>query len=200
MTARVVVLVRAMSFGLLAGCGPGSVQVEVADDSVPQGTGENQRAEGAPARGILSGIEAAYQADMDRIRISHVDFLVTVVLEYANRENRLPLQAQVRDREILVYVTHRNISAALSEQAAALPVEQYTSMALEEDIESVLGRDIQMPSDPQNVATFAPNVYIYQVSRERACVAGHLYSPTEKTRSVAGRYHKYEVCIGPGGN
>jgi hypothetical protein len=137
---------------------------------------------------------------MDRIRISHVDFLITVILEYANRVNRLPLQAQVREREILVYVTHRNISAALNEQAAALPVEQYTSAALEEDIEAVLGRDIQMPSDPQNVATYAPNVYIYQVSRERACVAGHLYSPTEKTRNVANRYHKYEVCIRPGPN
>ena len=60
----------------------------MADDSVPQGAGENQRAEGVPARGILSGLEAAYQADMDRIRISHVDLPVTVILEYASRANR----------------------------------------------------------------------------------------------------------------
>jgi hypothetical protein len=188
----------------LAGCDQetsvADPQAEVADDSSPQGATESPRAEGARPPGFLSGVEAAYQADMDRIRISHVDFLVTLMLEYANRADRLPLQAQVREQEILVYVTHRNISAALNEQAAALPVEQYTSAALEEDIEAVLGREIQMPSDPQNVATYAPNVYIYQVDRERACVAGHLYSPTEKTKNVANRYHKYEVCIRPAGN
>ena len=140
-------------------------------------------------------MEAKYQADMDRVRISHIDYLATLLTEYESKSGKYPLQSEINSQEILVYVTHRELPTWLTDQAKQLPVEQRSNLALEQDIEKVLQRDIQMPSDPQNVATYAPNVYIYQVSESRACVAGHLYSSTPNTRNVQNRYHKYEICL-----
>lgn len=90
----------------------------------------------------------------------------------------------------------RELPDWLIKQTKSLPVEPLTTGQLKTDLEKELGREIKLPSDPQNVATYAPNVYIYIVSKEWACLAGHLYSASQKikTKNVQSKYHKYEIC------
>ena len=99
-----------------------------------------------------AGMEQKYQSDMDRVRISHIDYLNTLILEYKNKSGQFPLQAKIQNKDIQVVITHREIPGWLAEQNKQLPVDSYSSYQLENDIEKVLGRNIQMPSDPQNVA------------------------------------------------
>ena len=144
--------------------------------------------------GGCSSMESKYQHDMDRVRITHIDYLHTLIQEYLIKSGRLPLQENIKENDIQVYITHSELPGWLIEQSKKLPIESYPSKKLELDIERVLARDINMPSDPQNIETYAPNVYIYMVTSEWACVAAHLYSPTPKTRNVQDRYYKYELC------
>ena len=111
-----------------------------------------------------AGMEDKYQSDMDLVRISHIDYLNSLIGEYKGKSGEFPLQAEIQGKDIQVFITHRDIPKWLQEQTKQLPVESYSSDQLEQDIEDVLGRDIQMPSDPQNVETFAPNLYIYHVT------------------------------------
>lgn len=131
---------------------------------------------------------------MDRIRITHIDYLNTLILEYKDKSGEFPLQSEVKEKDIQVFVTHRKIPNWLQAQAQQLPIESYTCAQLEADIEKVLGRDIKMPSDPQNVATYAPNIYVYHVTKNWACISGNLYSPTPKTENVNNQYYKYQLC------
>jgi hypothetical protein len=141
-----------------------------------------------------AGIEAKYQNNMDHARISHIDYLNTLILEYKDKSGKFPLQSEIQDKDIQVFITHRDIPDWLQAQAEQLPIESYTCAQLEADIENVLGRDIKIPSDPQNVATYAPNLYIYLVTKDWECVSGHLYSPTSKTENVNNQYYKYQLC------
>jgi len=142
-----------------------------------------------------AGVESKYQADMDKIRISHIDSFRGLMDEYAAKSNSLPLQSEIKSQDIQVFITHRKLPKWLVEQSEQLSVETYSRSELEQDLEAVLGRDINLPTDPQNVETFAPNLYIYQVTKNWACVAGHLYSQTPKTKNIQNRYHKYELCL-----
>lgn len=63
------------------------------------------------------------------------------------------------------------------------------SHVLEAELEKVLQRDVRLPRDPQRVATYAPNVYIYFISKGQFTIAVHLFAPSKK--SV-----KYQWCGG----
>ncbi len=142
-----------------------------------------------------SSVEKHNPGDMDPIRVGHVDYLYSLIQEYKAETGRYPLQSRMSTQGIQVFITHREINAGLAEQAAGLPVDSYTSAALESDIEVALGRDIELPSDPQNVATYAPNVTSYHVTSSRACVAGHLFAATDNSKNINNQYHKYERCL-----
>jgi len=141
-------------------------------------------------------VEKQYQADMDIIRIADIDYISGLILEYLKKVKRLPLQSNISNKDIQVFITHRELPDWLLKQTKSLPVESLTTDQLKTDLEKELGREIKLPSDPQNVATYAPNVYIYIVSKEWACLAGHLYSASQKvkTKNVQDKYHKYEIC------
>ena len=78
-----------------------------------------------------------------------------------------------------------------------------TTTDLKVELENGLGRPINLPSDPQNYASYGPNFYIYDVNASRACVAGHLFSEAPGAHLVEGnapgaskvnKYYKYERC------
>ncbi|WP_108124790.1 hypothetical protein [Saccharospirillum mangrovi] len=132
---------------------------------------------------------------MDQIRIQHLDTIFNLLVEYQNKSGQLPLQGDVLSRDIEVFITHRKLPDWLITQAAQAPLDIYPNEALEAEFERVLGREIELPSDPQNVATYAPNVYVYHVNPGWACVAAHLYSPAPGTKNVQNQYYKYEKCV-----
>lgn len=142
-----------------------------------------------------AGMETQYQADMDQIRTRHLDYLHGLVIEYQNKSGGLPLQQDLLSRDIEVFITHRELPDWLVNQAAQASLDIYPSDALEADFERVLGRDIELPSDPQNVATYAPNLYVYHINPGWACVAAHLYAPAPGAKNVGNQYYKYEKCV-----
>jgi hypothetical protein len=138
-------------------------------------------------------LEEMYQRDMDRVRIKHVDYLASLTFDFSVKTGRAPLADRLEGKAIEVFVTHRQIDPAILEQAAKLPIVLMSTDDLKADLEKGLGRTINLPSDPQNVATFAPNLYIYHVDDTQACVAGHLYREAPGARRV-GNYYKYQSC------
>ena len=149
-------------------------------------------------------MEEKYQRDMDPVRIDHVDFLADLTTEFFLRTGRLPLADRLHGKRIVVFVTHRPLSPAVLEQAARLPTVLMTTTDLRVELEDGLGRPIDLPSDPQNYASYGPNFYIYDVNAARACVAGHLFSEAPGAQLVEGKalgtgsrskYYKYERCI-----
>jgi len=142
-----------------------------------------------------AGMESSYQASMDPIRVKHVNSIVSLITEYQSKTGDFPFQSKITKEGVQVLVTHRKIPARINDQIKALPVDSYSSQSFSDELARVLGRTIQLPSDPQKVATFAPNFYIYYVTSAQVCVAGHLYSATENTFNVQNQYHKYQVCL-----
>ena len=149
-------------------------------------------------------MEEKYQRDMDRVPITHVDYLASLTTEYFEKAGRMPLADRLQGKAIEVFVTHRSLDPSYTEQAARLPIVLLSTNDLKADLERVLGRTINLPSDPQNYASFAPTFYIYEVNAARACVAGHLFSEAPGTRLIEGnapgasggnKYYKYEHCI-----
>lgn len=139
-------------------------------------------------------VEKQYQGDMDKIRVNDIQYSHGLIKEYNEATGVFPLQNSIDESDIQVFITHRKIPASILKQSASFPLENYSVQQLQQDFEKVLNCEVTLPSDPQNVATFAPNFYIYQVTREWACIAGHLYSPVEGSKNVRNQYHKYEIC------
>jgi hypothetical protein len=142
-----------------------------------------------------AGMESSYQASTDLIRIKHIDTIVGLITEYQSKAGEFPFQSKITKDGVQVLVTHRRIPAAINNQTKTLPINSYSNQIFQEELSRVLERAVQLPSDPQKVATFAPNFYIYFVSRSQACVAGHLYTATADTFNVQNQYHKYQVCL-----
>ena len=68
------------------------------------------------------------------------------------------------------------------EQIAATILEYVANASmLEAELSTVLGREVLSPRDPQRVATYAPNVYIYFVADGQMSVIGHLFRPSENS-------------------
>ena len=140
-------------------------------------------------------MEDKYQRDMDRVRVTDVDYLATLVADYLKKTGTLPLSSKIDDKDIEVFISHREIPQSILEQAAKLPIRIMPVTDLKSELEAGLKKDIKLPSDPQNVATFAPNLYVLHVNTKYACVAGHLYFARDKARNVDGKYYKYERCV-----
>lgn len=147
--------------------------------------------------------ESSYQRAMDPVRIRHIDYVASLISEFSEKTGRMPLADRVQDKRITVFITNRQVKGTYLEQAARLQVVVLSADDLKADLEKGLGRTIDLPSDPQNFASFAPNLYVYDVDKAHACVYGHLFfevpgaSLVELTPPRAGavnRYYKYEHC------
>lgn len=152
---------------------------------------------------MYDAVENAYQSEMDPVRIRHIDFIASLTTEYFQKTGRMPLADRLQEKRITVFITRRPLKGYL-EQAARLPVVVLSTDDLKADLEKGLGRTINLPSDPQYVASYGPNLYIYDVNKARACVYGHLFSEAPGAFLVEGkdpgtglvsRYYKYERCM-----
>jgi len=139
-------------------------------------------------------LDPAEQAGYDALRVQHVDQIAELVRDYAARAGRFPLQDQITNQAIQVLMTRGPLQKWVREQVAVMPMQTLDTGVLEKDLETVLGPDITLPLDPQEDGRYWNNFYIYLVTREWTCVAGHLFSPAPGTRNINDRYHKYEIC------
>jgi hypothetical protein len=129
-----------------------------------------------------SFLEAKYQRDMDPIRRDHARQIADVIREFADKTGHLPFQEQAKERPFMVLIGH---SPEHEDRFADDPVlkrdaQWANSTLLESMLEIGLGRDVQLPRDPQAVPTYAPNVYIYFLSGNQMTVVSHLHDPHDR--------------------
>src|SRR4030095_7254633 len=138
-------------------------------------------------------LEDGYQRDMDRVRIKNVDYVSFLILEYFQKTGNLPLADRLHGKPIQVYFPDSRADLVLLEDAAKRVVMLPTG-DLKAALEKGLSRTINLPSDPQSVATYAPNLYVYHVDPTRACVIGHLYGEAPYAVKT-GTYYTYQQCV-----
>ena len=127
-------------------------------------------------------LESRYQSDMDPIRRNHAHEIVEIIQEFADKAGHLPFQEQAKDQPFMVLIGH---SPEHEDHFANDPVLQKggqwaNSFLLESILEKELGREVKLPSDPQKVPTYAPNVYIYFISGNQMTVMSHLNYPDDR--------------------
>ena len=150
--------------------------------------------------------DTAYQRAQDPIRLAAADSLRALVREYHERSGgHLPFEERA-DSEPFMIVIGR--SEAHEDEMAQTPALQRgarwsNSDELEGELSRVLERSVSLPREPQRVATFAPNVYLYFVAGREYCVVVHLFE--RSTISVPYRFgdatfHSHAICEQPLGH
>lgn len=141
-----------------------------------------------------SNMEKTYQNDMDKRRVRDVEYISKIIYEYYQILGKYPLQDKVKNKNITVFLTNKKIEKAFIDQNNEQGFELHSLEEFEKEIEKVLGRELDLPEDPQKVPTYAANFYIYFVNKESASVMGNLYSKNDFTVD-AGNYYKYEKVL-----
>lgn len=132
---------------------------------------------------IYRAMDESYQKATDPIRVKHVEQIVTTILEYADKTGAFPFEEHTAERPFMVLIGHsqQEEDAFAQEKVLARGATFANATTLEAELSKILGRRIVLPRDPQKVATYAPNVYIYFVAEGQMSVAAHLYSPSDKS-------------------
>lgn len=141
-----------------------------------------------------SPLEENYQDEMDKIRMGHVNQISDVIYDYYKVTGRYPLQEEVTNKPITVFVTKKEIKETFIEQAKKNNYKLVKFDKFKAEVEKVLGEKITFPEDPQSVPTFAGNFYIYYVDKMSSSITGNLYSENDWTYD-AGNYYKYEKAF-----
>lgn len=148
-------------------------------------------------------VPAGTQRANDAIRRAHVDQMVSLVLEYADKSSdSLPFEARAAKQPFMVFI---GLSEAHEDEMATVPALQRggrwsNAAELEAELSRVLRRRIVLPRDPQLRATFAPNVYIYFVTGRTFCAVAHLSEPSDISEPYqwkGGTFHSHARCLEP---
>jgi hypothetical protein len=153
------------------------------------------------ACGAYRAADLAYQRAHDPIRRAHADSIVALITAYAARaDGRVPFQDRTAEQPFMVVIGR---SMAHEDQMAQVPAlnkgaRWSNSSDLEAELSRVLQRPVVLPRDPQRVATYAPNVYIYFVTGNAFCAVVHLFEPSAISQPYewdGGRFHSHAVCL-----
>jgi len=82
---------------------------------------------------------------------------------------------------VLIGHSQQEEDAFAQEKVLARNATFANATTLEAELSKVLERKIVLPRDPQRVATYAPNVYIYFVFGGQMSVMAHLYNPSDRS-------------------
>lgn len=138
-----------------------------------------------------TGTSSTYQHDADIVRLKHLKYLGGLIEEYHEETGRYPLQS---DDNIENYVNIASFSQKKYTQGG--PPYEHRETAVEEFkvvLEKGLGRNINLPFDPQLVPVNKPNFYIYMVKGDQYYLAVHLYDGSGFARKIAPYYFKAEI-------
>ena len=150
---------------------------------------------------VYRAMDESYQNAMDPIRIGDAKHIVDVILEYADATGSLPFEKQASEKPFMVLIGHSRQDEDMFAQEKVLSRDAVfaNSNVLEAELSRGLGREIVLPRDPQRVATYAPNVYIYFVSKGQLTVISHLYSSSENSVKYewrGGVFYSYTLTYG----
>ena len=124
-------------------------------------------------------MEDKYQRDMDRVRVTDVDYLATLVADYLKKTGTLPLSSKIDDKDIEVFITHREIPQSILEQAAKLPIRIMPVTDLKSELEAGLKKDIKLPSDPHRTSLPSRRIFTFYTSTRNTPVLPGIFTLLE---------------------
>jgi hypothetical protein len=154
------------------------------------------------ARGAYQTPDTDPQRAMDSIRKKHAKEIVALILEYANKTGHFPFAQEASEKSFMVLIGHSpsEEDAWAGDPTIARGGRFTNASMLEARLSKELGRPIALPRDPQKVATYAPNVYVYFIAGDQMTVAVHLSAPAEDTVPYewrGGRFYSYTIAYEP---
>jgi hypothetical protein len=132
---------------------------------------------------IYRALDAGYQKAMDPVRINDAKTIAALILEYADKTGSFPFQEHAAERPFMVLIGHsqQEEDSFAKEKVLARNAMFANASMLEGELGRELGRPVVLPRDPQKVATYAPNVYIYFVADGQMSVIAHLFQPSDRS-------------------
>ena len=150
---------------------------------------------------IYRHLDEGYQKAQDPVRQKHVDQILGIVATYKKKVGHLPLEPEAKKEGIpFMAVIGRN--EAEEDYFANLDVLRrgggyVNSTLFERILTEGLGQTVNLPRDPQSVATYAPNVYLYFISPPQVCAVAHLYFASNISKEYeweGGKFHSHAKC------
>lgn len=129
--------------------------------------------------------------------------MVTLILEYVDKSGgTLPFESRATEQPFMVFI---GLNEAHEDEMAEVPALKRgarwsNAPELEAELSRVLQRRIRLPREPQRVASFAPNVYLYFVTGRTFCVVAHLYQASDISQPYqwkGGTFHSHARCLEP---
>jgi hypothetical protein len=151
-------------------------------------------------RTVYTAAETSYQRAQDPVRVEHAQALRLLVREYHEKSGgRLPFEDRATETPFMVVIGR---SVEHEDEMAQVPALKRgarwgNSGELEAEFSRVLGRTVVLPRDPQRVATYAPNVYIYFIAGREYCAVVHLFEPSDMSQPYrwdGGTFHSHAIC------
>ncbi len=144
---------------------------------------------------VASETSEGYQHDMDIARLQDLQTLGNHIEAYHARTGTYPLTP---NDDVPTYVL---IATEEQQPRGGGPPQPHRNgrvQDLEAELERVLAIDVQMPFDPQRVATSGrPNFYIYMVRRGAYHLAVHVHNPFSFARRIGDHHYKVEISNAP---
>lgn len=150
---------------------------------------------------INDSMDITYQRAHDPIRVQNAKVIAALVMEYASATGRVPLQdlSESENAPFMALIGH-----SVEEEDRFAQVEALNRGAmfvnsgyLEKVLSEGLKRNVSLPRDPQTVATYAPNVYVYFYDKGQFCSVAHLFEPSDKSVKYSwegGDFYSHALC------
>ncbi|MBB4634795.1 hypothetical protein [Longimicrobium terrae] len=151
-------------------------------------------------RSAYVAADTAYQRAQDPVRLAAADSLRALVREYHQRSGgHLPFEERADSGPFMIVIGR---SEAHEDEMARTPALRRgarwgNSGELEAELSRVLERSVSLPREPQRVATFAPNVYLYFIAGREYCVVVHLFEPSSLSVPYPfgdATFHSHAIC------
>jgi hypothetical protein len=156
-------------------------------------------------RSTYVAADTAYQRSQDPVRLAAADSLRVLVREYRQRSGgHLPFEERADSEPFMIVIGRSEVHEDEMAQMPALRrgARWGNSDELVAELSRVLERPVSLPREPQRVATFAPNVYLYFIAGREYCVVVHLFERSSISvpyRFGDATFHSHAICERPMG-
>lgn len=152
-------------------------------------------------KNVYDSMDVAYQRAHDPIRVKHAEQIAALAMEYAAATGHLPLQdlSESENAPFMALIGYSVKEEDGFAQVGALKRGALfvNSGYLEKVLSEGLKRNITLPRDPQRVATYAPNVYVYFYGEGQFCAVAHLFEPSDISVRYSwegGDFYSHALC------
>lgn len=137
------------------------------------------------------GMEDKYQHDADIFRMRHLKYYGDLLNEFFAKTGRYPLQDKSEHQNYVhIAAPHQEkyVQGGPPYQHTVTPIQDFRS-----ELESGLGRKVDLKFDPQKVPESAPCFYIYMIIEDKYFFASHLYNEYSFSNPIGKHYNKVEI-------